>query len=242
VTAIISKDPHPLSSKDRVIAPLNEIVKRCLEKRPDDRFSSAHDLALVLQAYSRGAKPPLAARVLPGKGRWRRAAAASLFVAALSGALFVGWKLASRPRPSRAEAVGMGAIRIVVLPFESFGSPEDARFAEEVTEEITSRLANLARLAVISSTTATQYDRRGKTVAQIARDMGVSYVLEGSVRWDRGAGPGRVRITPELIRVADDRHLWSERYDRQLADTFAVETEVADGVVQALNLTLGKAD
>jgi len=242
VTAIISKDPHPLSSKDRVIAPLNEIVKRCLEKRPDDRFSSAHDLALVLQAYSRGSKTPRAVRVAPATSRWRRAAAGVLFAVALFAAFFVGWKMVSGPRQAQARAAGGRAIRIVVLPFENFGSPDDARFAEEVTEEITSRLANLARLAVISSTTATQYDRRGKTVAQIARDMGVSYVLEGSVRWDRGGAPGRVRITPELIRVADDRHLWSERYDRQVADTFAIETEVADGVVQALNLALGKAD
>jgi TolB-like protein len=111
-----------------------------------------------------------------------------------------------------------------------------------MTEEITSRLANVRNLAVISSTTAAQYDRRGKTVAQIGRDMDVGYVLEGSVRWDRsGGGPARVRITPELIRVADDTHLWSERYDRQLEDTFAIETEVANGVVQALGLALGKS-
>ena len=240
ITAIMSKDPRPLSGKESVIAPLNEIVRRCLEKRPEDRFSSAHDLALVLQAYSRGFKTPRAARVLPAGGRSRRVAAGFLFVAALSGALFVGWKIASTPTP--AKTLGQ-TVRIVVLPFENFGSPDDARFAGEMTEEITSRLANIRHLAVVSSTTASQYDRRGKTVAQIGKDMGVGYLIEGSVRWDRGdAGPARVRITPELIRVADDTHLWSERYDRQLGDTFAIETEVADGVVQALNLSLGKAD
>jgi TolB-like protein len=104
-------------------------------------------------------------------------------------------------------------------------------------------LVKLRSLAVISSTTATQYDRRGKSVAQIGKDMGVGYVVEGSVRWERGgAGPGRVRITPELIRVADDTHVWSQRYDRQLGDTFDIEAEVADDVAQALYLTLGKGD
>ena len=241
ITAIMSKDPRSLSGRGGVVAPLNEIVRRCLEKRPEDRFASAHDLALVLRAYSRGSKAPLAVRVLPASGRSRRAVAAVLFAVSLFAALFVGWKMASGSRSPQAEALGR-TVRIVVLPFETFGHPDDARLAGEIGEEITSRLANVRNLGVISSTTAAQYERRGKTVAQIGKDLGVGYVIEGSVRWDRGGDSRRVRITPELIRVADDTHLWSGRFDRQLGDTFALETEVAEGVVQGLSLTLGEVN
>ncbi len=108
-----------------------------------------------------------------------------------------------------------------------------------MTEEITSRLANVRNLAVISRTTATQYDRRGKTVEQIGRDLGVGYVLEGSVRYERGgAGPGRVRISPQLIRVADDTHVWAERYERVIADVFAIQTEVAENAVKSMGVAI----
>src|SRR5213075_2509882 len=95
--------------------------------------------------------------------------------------------------------------RIVVLPFENLGTPQDAYFAAGMTEEIMSRLANLQGLAVISRTTAIGYDRKGKTIRQIGADLGVDFVLEGTVRSDRSAGgEGRVRIAPQLILVADD--------------------------------------
>ncbi len=244
VAAIMSEDPPSLSGTGKPIASaLTEIMKRCLEKRPDDRFSSAHDLALALQAYSGGPETPLTAPAVPVKRRWRRVAAASLSAVALFAALLAGWKLVSRPLGPKPEVTTKPPLRIVVLPFDNLGSPGDAYFASGMTEEITSRLANVRTLAVISRTTATQYDRKGKTVEQIGKDLGVGYVLEGSVRWDRGGGgPGRVRITPQLIRVFDDTHLWADRYDRQLADIFAIQGEVADGVVRALDLTLAPAE
>ena len=76
---------------------------------------------------------------------------------------------------------------LVVLPFENLGPPEDAYFAAGITEEITSRLARVSGLGVTSRTTATQYDRAGKTMQDIGEDLGVGFVLEGTVRWDRGA-------------------------------------------------------
>ena len=78
--------------------------------------------------------------------------------------------------------------RIVVLPFENLGSSDDGYFAAGVTEEISSRLANLSGLSVISRVTANGYDRKGKTIRQIGSDLGVDYVLEGAVRWDRTPG------------------------------------------------------
>jgi TolB-like protein len=91
------------------------------------------------------------------------------------------------------------------------------------------------RLGVISRTTATEYLRKGKTVKQIGSDLDVDWVLEGTIRCDRsGGGPGRVRITPQLIRVADDTNVWSERYDRSLTDIFSLQSDVATKTVQAI--------
>jgi len=128
---------------------------------------------------------------------------------------------------------------MVVLPFENLGSPQDAYFAAGVTEEISSRLAGLKRLVVISRVTATGYDRKGKTIKQIGSDLGVDYVLEGAVRWDRTPGrEERVRITPELIQVSDDTRVWSDRYDRVIADVFEIQTDVAENVVRAMGVNL----
>jgi TolB-like protein/Flp pilus assembly protein TadD len=161
-------------------------------------------------------------------------AAALLVVAlAIAGMVVLGRK------PAGPSAQPTGPPKIVVLPFENLGRPEDAYFAAGMTEEITGRLANVRNLAVISRTTATQYDRKGKTVEQIGKDLGVSYVLEGSVRYERsGGGPARVRISPQLIRVADDTHVWADRYDRVLADVFVIQSEVAENSVRAMGIAL----
>jgi TolB-like protein/tetratricopeptide (TPR) repeat protein len=107
-----------------------------------------------------------------------------------------------------------------------------------MTEEITSRLAVVPELGVISRTSALQYAARDKTTRQIGDELGVDYVLEGTVRWAPGE---RVRITPQLIRVADDTHLWAEAYDRALdstSDIFAIQTDIAERVSGALDLSV----
>ncbi len=128
---------------------------------------------------------------------------------------------------------------LVVLPFENLGPPESEYFADGITEEITSRLSALSGLGVISRTSAFQYKAAKKSIKQIGAELGIDYVLEGTVRWDKsGEGESRVRVTPQLIRVADDTHLWSDRYDRVLRDIFSVQSEIAIQVTEKLNVTL----
>jgi TolB-like protein/tetratricopeptide (TPR) repeat protein len=158
-------------------------------------------------------------------------------VVAVAGVLFVKLKAAG---PSSRAA---GPPKIVVLPFENLGAPEDAYFAAGMTEEITSRLANVRGLGVISHTSAMRYAHRDKTVKEIGADLGADYVLEGSVRWEHSQGhESRVRITPQLIRAADDTHVWADRYDRVIADIFAVQSEVAEDAVKAMGVTLRPRD
>jgi TolB-like protein len=128
---------------------------------------------------------------------------------------------------------------LVVLPFVNLGSARDEYFADGITEEITARLAAVPGLGVIARTTAVQYRNTDKTVRQIGQDLGVDYVLEGTVRWESSdSGPGRVRVTPQLIRVADDTHLWAQVIEKPLASVFEVQTEIAERVANALDLTL----
>jgi TolB-like protein/Flp pilus assembly protein TadD len=242
MSAILSKDPPPLSAPERKIPEaLQGIVSQCLEKRPEDRFSSAHDVALALRLLSVPAevKPSRPAVAVPARSPWRWLVFAGLAAIALVAIVISGWKLLRRAPAPHPEAAQEHPVRVVVLPFENLGAPEDAYFAAGMAEEITSRLANVQGLGVISRTSAVGYDRTGKTVKQIGSDLGVDYVLEGSVRWERGAGrESRVRITPQLIRVADDTHVWSDRYERVLADVFTIQSEVAESAVKAMGVTL----
>jgi TolB-like protein/DNA-binding winged helix-turn-helix (wHTH) protein/Tfp pilus assembly protein PilF len=129
--------------------------------------------------------------------------------------------------------------RIVVLPFENLGPPEDEYFADGITEEIISRLAAVSGLQVISRTSAMHYKNRRVPVGQIGEELDVGYVLEGTIRWDRGGGGhGRVLINPQLIDVTDDAHLWSDRFDRVLEDIFTIQSDVAEQVISHLQAIL----
>jgi len=146
----------------------------------------------------------------------------------------------AEPAPlDTAAATSSGKKRIVVLPFENLGSADDDYFASGMTEELTSRLALVSALGVISRTTAVQYDKTGKNLKRIGADLGVQYVLEGTVRWAKSAsGSSRVRITPQLISVADDTHIWADTFDRVVDDIFQLQTEIAEAVIVHLGVAL----
>lgn len=142
----------------------------------------------------------------------------------------------ARPEGERRPADGF--TRIAVLPFVNLGSPDAQSFVAGINEELTSHLAGLRRLAVTSSTTTAQYDRRGKSLRRVGEDLGVQYVVEGSVRWAKAPEGVHVRITPKLIRVADDRVVWTHQYDAALSDLFAVQTDIAYRITGALEIVL----
>ena len=130
-----------------------------------------------------------------------------------------------------------GKITLVVLPFENMSAdPEQEYFSDGLTEEMITELARLypQRLGVIARTSAMHYKGRDTTIDQVSRELGVDYVLEGSVR---RAGD-RVRISAQLIQVGDQTHLWAESYERTLADVFAIQSEVAGRVAHSLEVEL----
>jgi TolB-like protein len=127
---------------------------------------------------------------------------------------------------------------VAVLPFVAMSNgPDDAYFSDGLTEEIINGLAQVPDLLVTARTSAFHFKGQDLPVDEIARQLGVDHVLEGSVR---RAGE-QLRITAQLVRAADGFHLWSETYERRMEDTFAVQTEIAEKVAKALNVLLDDA-
>jgi TolB-like protein/Tfp pilus assembly protein PilF len=128
---------------------------------------------------------------------------------------------------------------IAVLPFENLsGDPDNAYFATGTQNEILTRLAKIAALKVISHTSTQQYPSRPGNLREVARQLGVANVLEGSVQ----KAADQVHINVQLIRAATDEHLWAESYDRKLENIFSVEGEIATAVAEALKAKLTGAE
>jgi TolB-like protein/Tfp pilus assembly protein PilF len=154
-----------------------------------------------------------------------------------------GYRFVAPVKPARFDRAESGPRRemLVVLPFENLttGDKYDY-FSDGLTEEMITELARLSpeRLGVIARTSAMQFKSTTKNIAQIGGELGVSHVLEGSVR---RAGE-RVRITSQLIRVSDETHLWAQSYERGLHDVLAVQAEVARAVAQEIQIKLTPHD
>jgi TolB-like protein/Flp pilus assembly protein TadD len=142
---------------------------------------------------------------------------------------------ATRDKRQEAIEVGLDERRIAVLPFANLSSnPEDGYFADGLTEELIDRLCQVREIEVIARTSVMSYKKKEKKVSEIARELSVGSLIEGSVR---KAG-NRIRVTAQLINGATEGHLWSSHYDRNLDDIFAVQSEIAEKVAVALKTQL----
>jgi TolB-like protein/tetratricopeptide (TPR) repeat protein len=169
-----------------------------------------------------------------------RSASKGLFAAAaLLIVLALGWYFYGQPSFRKGDvATPATADRnsIAVLPFANMsGKPDQDYFSDGMTEELLNVLAKVPQLKVVARTSVFQFKGKGGDVREIGRKLGVTNIVEGSVRRD---GP-EVRITAQLVRVADGFHIWSETYDRKLESVFALQDEIARRIGDALKLSLG---
>ncbi len=140
---------------------------------------------------------------------------------------------------TRPEAGTAGPKRLAVLPFENLGRPEDGYFADGVTDEVRGKLAALPGLEVIARTSSVQYKETTKSPRQIGQELGVDYLLTGTVRWDKDSGgPSRVRVSPELVQVSTASTTWQQPFDAALTDVFQVQADVAARVAEGLGVAL----
>ena len=143
------------------------------------------------------------------------------------------------PRPSVAVAPQSRMTSLVVLPFENLSADKDqAYFADGMTDELIAHLAKIRSLRVISRTSSMEYKGTHKALSQIARDLNVDSVVEGTVL----RSGDRVRITAELVQVATDRHLWAETYESQLGDILTLQSHVASAIVNEIRVKLTPED
>ncbi len=240
LTAIIRDEPEPIGALAPLTpAPLRRIVERCLAKGPDDRYASTRDLARDLQDLrdltagsqadaSLSGTSPVA---LPAKRSRPVLLAAGAVVLALLA--LASWKLL-RPGARPSEAPGR-ARSIAVLPFQNFGvKGEDDYFADGMTESLITDLTKIEGMLVIARNSVFQYKGRVVDVKTVGKELGVSYVLEGSVQ----RFGGRVRLNAQLIDVATGYHLWADRYDREMKDLFVLQDDISGNILAALKLRL----
>jgi TolB-like protein/DNA-binding winged helix-turn-helix (wHTH) protein/Tfp pilus assembly protein PilF len=164
--------------------------------------------------------------------RYPRASVLASVVALLTLSRYLVWQYLQPPRLSNP-----GRIMLVVLPFQNLtGVPEESYFSDGLTEEMITQLGGLQpnRLGVISRTSAMRFKRGDKSVEQIGRELGVQYVLEGSVRSDAD----RVRISAQLTRVSDQSHIWTRSYEQDRRDALTVESQIARDIADAVELQL----
>jgi len=203
-------------------------------------FPAALILAWVFDLTARGVRrtPSVAG---PGAISFsRRRLAALLVVVALVGALpgvgWYAWKRASDHRP--VSATPEAAPSIAVLPFVNMsGDPENEYFSDGLSEEILNALAQMPGLRVPARTSSFAFKGKPENVKKIAEALQVATLLEGSVR----KVGGRVRITAQLVNAADGYHLWSQTFDRELKDIFAIQDEIAAAIAEAMKLRLAPA-
>ncbi len=242
----VLKDEPPQVTEIRPDLPihLTRVIRRCLAKDPDDRYQTARDVVdelreLQLEVTSGFARAPISRTGAPGRvpGRATRmrmfaAVSAVVAIAAVLVVVFGSWDRETLPDGRLERRV------VAVLPFENLGSEDDEYFADGITDEITSRLAVIKGLSVISRTSARIYKGTRKPASEIGEELGANFILEGTIRWDRSGEPDRVRITPRLIQVTDDTQLWSDTYEREIMQIFSVQTDIAEQIAAALDVTL----
>jgi non-specific serine/threonine protein kinase len=240
--SIFNEDPPPLADL-RPDAPraLQDVVSRCLEKDPWQRYpdTGAFADALGQIALKDESRSTPAGRPRPdmatGRGgiRWLFVTGAIVVIAA---AILIGY---SQLRGPVEKPAAPKLTKIAVLFFENLGPESDAYFADGITDAITARLFRIHGLGVISRQSTIQYKGSDKSLRQIGEELGVDYVLEGTIQRERPGDPAsRVRIIPQLIHVADDIHVWADTYDEDMSEVFRLQSEIAERVANALDITL----
>ena len=237
MSAILMQEPPEMTESGRNIpVALDHVVRHCLEKDPGNRFQTAKDIAFALSEAS-GSMSTSMSGVQTVAPAYRRRTVVVVATAAIVAALIVaGVFLKQRSVPSATvSAPGVSAHSIAVLPFTNMSDDKQQDyFADGISEDLLNLLTKVPQLQVTARTSSFSFKGKEIAIPEIARQLHVAHLLEGSVR---KAG-NQVRVTAQLIDAATDTQLWSQSYDRKLDDIFAIQDEIAADVVKQLKVTL----
>jgi len=233
MSAILKDEPEFSPAHPDAPPALEHIVRRCLEKSPQERFQSARDLAFALRETSSGSAASRAVSLplpRPRSAPWLAPVGLLVLLAVLIAVNVGGLRdwIFGRGRPARIQS-------LAVLPLENLSrDSEQEYFADGMTEELIAELGKIRALRVISRTSAMRYKGTKKSMPEIARELDVDALVEGSVL----PSGNRVRITTQLIQAATDRHLWSESYERDIKDVLALQSEVARSIAREIKIAV----
>jgi serine/threonine protein kinase/TolB-like protein/Flp pilus assembly protein TadD len=257
ISSILRDQPPPVTEVRADVPPhLGRILRRCLEKEPRDRYQTSRDVYNELKDLRAETSSPSSSsspRVTTGavasapaperrRARWTLPAGiAGVLLLAL--VLYAAWRSGVLRSPSRQgeAATGAPAIRsIAVLPLDNYsGDPNQDYFAEGMTDELTSDLATISQLRVISRGSAMQFKGKNRPpTPEIAKTLNVDAIVEGSVL---RAGD-KVRITAQLIDARVDRHLWAKSFERSSRDVLALQDELASAIAREIHVQLTPAE
>jgi serine/threonine protein kinase/tetratricopeptide (TPR) repeat protein len=237
LTSAILREPLP-PLPPQVPSGIRAVIERCLEKEPGHRYQRASEVRAAIEAAH--TLPGSTSSVLPGSVSTAHSSKRNIWVSALVvlmltlGALFAANVGGLRDRIFHPSSFS-GIHSLAVLPLENLsGDPNQQYFADGMTEELTAELSQVSSLRVVSRTSAMRYKGTEKSVPQIAKELDVDAVVEGSV--EREAG--QVRIVAQLIQGPTDTHLWARSYERSVSDSLQLQDEVAQAIVGEIQLKL----
>jgi serine/threonine protein kinase/Tfp pilus assembly protein PilF len=234
IKLLLDTEPRqPRLLNPKIDRDLSTICLKCLEKDPKRRYSSALALAEDLEHWLKH-EPIRAKRTgfFTHARKWvqRKPAIAALIASLVALAAAMAWNAWKSELTIRPVTNG-----VAVLPFENLsGDPDNAYFANGIQEEILTRLAGIGGLKVISRTSTQQYQSKPRNLREIAKQLGVVNIVEGSVQ----KAADQVRVNVQVVNAQTDSHLWADTYDRKLTDIFNVESEIAKRVAEALQAKL----
>jgi serine/threonine-protein kinase len=228
MTSILEKEPSPLKSYNKQApAELQQIINKALRKDRTERYQSAGEMLQALKNFRHN----LELKAAPLWLRWTRSPIALVFVllaSALALALPFYWhrNLTTSSPPEKS---------IAVLPFLDLSETKDQEyFCDGMSEEILEALAKVEGLRVVARTSSFSFKGKSVNAREVGEKLNVANVLEGSLRREGN----RVRVTAELINARSGFHLWTETYDRELQDVFALQDEITRAIVDALKIKL----
>src|SRR5438128_6897918 len=237
IKLLLDTEPRqPRLLNPKIDRDLSTICLKCLQKDSKRCYPSALALAEDLERWLR--HEPIQARrtgIITRGRKWvrRKPAVAALIASLVALAAAIGWNVWQGALISHPIALATNGI--AVLPFENLsGNPDNAYFADGIQEEMLTRLASIADLKVISRTSTQRYQSKPRNLREIAKQLGVANILEGSVQ----KAADQVRVNVQLINAQTDSHLWADTYDRKLTDIFGVESEIAIGIAESLQAKL----
>lgn len=235
----IPQNPKELNTQ--ISNDLNHLILRCLEKEREKRYQSAEEVRSGLSSIERGIpttegivpkRKPLPSKEITVTFKWKRISISALLIVAIAISAIVIWKLLAQKEAVFSEP---GMPSIAVLPFEDLSPQKDQKYlCDGLAESIINALSKVQGLRIPARASSFSFRERGSSVKEIGEMLNVGVILDGSLQKARNT----IRVTVKLFKVADSSLLWSEKFDKELEDVFAIQDDITLALVNKLKVSL----